>query len=58
MAGQERSDSRPTLPIPFGTSRFSAEKKQTYRIIMFKDSSHLPNKIECKDIVNISIIQS
>jgi hypothetical protein len=27
MAGQERSDSRPTLPIPFGTSRFSAEKK-------------------------------
>jgi hypothetical protein len=25
---------------------------------MFKDSSHLPNKIECKDIVNISIIQS
>lgn len=25
---------------------------------MFKDSSHLPNKIECKDIVNISIIMA
>lgn len=35
-----------------------AQKRSKHRIIMFKDSSHLPNKIECKDIVNISIIQS